>query len=91
METKRFIKEKLEFHKRQTVANEIINRATNHLLDAYRELEMALQYCDDQEFNHKLIAIKELLGNSSETSESVENTTITIIGQLQDLVNDNKD
>lgn len=88
METKRLIKEKLELHKRQTVTYGIVNKAANHLFDAYRELEMAIQYCDNPEIRQRLEAIKEMLGRPSDTSSSFEVTEPTIISHLQSLMND---
>jgi len=49
MDNKRLILEKLEIHKRQAVTYEIMNKCTNHLFDAYREMELALQFCDNPE------------------------------------------
>lgn len=88
METKRLIKEKLEFHKRQTVANEILNRAANHLYDAYRELETAIQFCDNPEIRDRLEDIKEMLGRTLDTSGTIENTEPTVISHLQKLMSD---
>ena len=88
METKRLIKEKLELHKRQTVTYAIMNKAANHLFDAYREMEMAIQYCDNPEIRERLESIKELLGRGTDTSGSMENTEPTIISHLQKLMGD---
>ncbi len=88
METKKLIKEKLELHKRQTVTYEIMNRAANKLFDAYREMEMAIQYCDNPEIRERLESIKELLGKGADTSGSMENTEPTIISHLQKLMGD---
>jgi hypothetical protein len=88
METKIFIQEKLELHKKQTVTNAIMNKASNHLFDAYRELEMAIQYCDNPEIRERLESIKEMLGCSQETSGSMESTEPTVISHLQKLMGD---
>lgn len=88
MERKKLIKEKLEFHKRQTVTYEIMNRASNHLFDAYREMEMAIQYCDNPEIRTRLESIKELLGVGFDTSGAIKNTEPTLISHLQDLMSD---
>ena len=88
METKKLILEKLELHKRQTVTYEIVNRAVNHLFDSYREMEMAIQYCDNPEIRERLESIKELIGRGSDTSGSLENTEPTIISHLQKLMSD---
>jgi len=88
METKKLIKEKLELHKRQTVTYEIMNKAANNLFNAYREMEMAIQYCDNPEIRERLESIKELLGRGADTSGSMENTEPTIISHLQKLMAD---
>lgn len=88
METKKLIKEKLELHKRHSVTNAMMNKCANHLYDAYREMEMAIQYCDNPELRERLEAIKEMLGRSKETSGAMENTEPTVISQLQSLMSD---
>ena len=92
METKNFIKEKLseEFnpHKRMSMVKAVMSKCTNHLFDAYRELDTAIQYCDDPIIRAKLESTKKLLGNDIETSWSFENTTPSVIAILQDLSND---
>lgn len=88
MKTNKLIKEKLEFYKRQTVANEILNRAANKLYDAYREIETAIQFCDNPEIRDRLEDIRDMLGKLPDTSSSWENTEPTIISHLQKLMND---
>lgn len=88
METKRFIKEKLEFHKRQTITYQIMNRAANSLFDAYRELEMAIQYCDNPEIRERLESIKDMIGKGTETSSEINTTDPTIISLMQKLMGD---
>jgi hypothetical protein len=88
METKKLIQEKLEFHKRQSVTNEILNRSANHLFDAYREMEMAIQFCDNPEIRERIEAIKHMLGRTIDTSGSIENSEPTVISKLQELMGD---
>lgn len=88
METKRLIQEKLDLHKRQTVTYEIMNKAANNLFDAYRDMEMAIQYCDNPEIRERLESIKEMLGRGTDTAGSMENTEPTIISHLQTLMGD---
>lgn len=88
MEMKRFIKEKLELHKRQTITYSIMNKAANHLFDAYRELEMAIQFCDNPELRERLEMIKEMLGRGGETTGAINSTEPTIIYHLQKLMSD---
>jgi len=92
METKKLIKEKLheEFnpHKRLSITKAIMQRCVKHLFDAYRELDTAIQYCDDPIIRAKLESTKKLLGNDIETSWSFENSAPSVIAILQDLSND---
>jgi hypothetical protein len=88
METKKFIKEKLEFHKRQTITYQIMNKAANDLFDAYRELEMATQYCDNPEIRERLESIKDMIGRGTETSSEINTTDPTIIALIQKLMSD---
>ena len=88
METKQLIQEKLELHKRQTVTNEIINKCANHLFDAFREIEMAIQYCDNPEIRGRLEQIKGMIGHSTQTAEDVETVKPTAISELQSLMKD---
>ena len=88
METKKFIKEKLEFHKRQTITYQIMNKAANNLFDAYRELEMAIQFCDNPEIRERLESIKDMIGRGNETSSEINTTDPTIISLMQNLMGD---
>lgn len=88
METKRLIQEKLEFHKRQTVTNELLNKSANCLYDAYRNMETAIQFCDNPEIRERIESVKEMLGKSMETSGSMENSEPTVISLLQELMGD---
>ena len=82
METKKFIKEKLheEFNpnKRASMVKAIMNKCANHLYDAYRELDLAIQYCDNPELRLKLEAIRRSLGADNEMSRFLEKETATI-------------
>ena len=89
METKKFIKEKLseEFnpHKRLSMVRAIMDRCTNHLFDAYRELDMAIQYCDDPVIRAKLEAVRVLLGKDDNLAGYMEKETPSVISDLQTL------
>lgn len=89
METKKFIQEKLneEFnpHKRMAMVKAIMNKCANHLFDAYRELDTAIQYCDDPVVRERLESIRRLLGNDKELSWFSTHETPSVITDLQDL------
>jgi len=89
METKKLIKEKLneEFnpHKRMTMVKSVMQRCTNHLFDAYRELEMAIQYCDDPIVREKLEGVRRLLGNDIHTAGYMDSDIPSVITNLQAL------
>lgn len=91
METKNFIQEKLneEFnpHKRMSMVKAVMNKCVNHLFDAYRELDLAIQYCDDPHVREKLESIRRLLGNDNELSAFSKHDTPSVITDLQDLSN----
>ena len=94
METKNFIKEKLseEFnpHKRMSMVKAVMSKCTNHLFDAYRELDMAIQYCDDPIVREKLESVRRLLGKDDEIAGWSEHQTPNIIGNLQAISTDIK-
>ena len=90
METRKLIKEKLEFHKRQTLTNQILNKSAKHLFDAYREIELASQFCDNPEMSDRLENIKNMLGRTLDTSIAIESSEPTVISKLQELMNDFK-
>jgi len=91
METKKLIKEKLneEFnpHKRLSTTKAIMQKCVNHLFDAYRELDMAIQYCDDPKIRAKLEGIRNLLGNDINTAGYMESETPSVITNIQSLSN----
>jgi cell fate (sporulation/competence/biofilm development) regulator YlbF (YheA/YmcA/DUF963 family) len=90
METKQKILEGLDGYKRSEKVNGLVNRATNHLFDAYRELEMAISHCDDPNLRGKLEDIKERLGRDSQVAGYMENENSTIISELQDMISEIK-
>lgn len=94
METKRFIKEKLneEFNpnKRVAMVKAIMDKCANHLFDAYRELDMAIQYCDNPEIREKLELIRRQLGKDDEIAGYMNAETPSVISDLQKLANDVK-
>ena len=94
METKKFIQEKLnkEFnpHKRLSMVKAIMDKSVNHLFDAYRELDMAIQYCDDPIVRAKLEGVRRLLGVDGEIAGWSEQQTPSVIGELQKLASDIK-
>lgn len=89
METKKFIQEKLnkEFnpHKRMSMVKAVMNKCVNHLFDAYRELDIAIQYCDDPHVRAKLEAVRRLLGDDKELSNFSDHESPSVITNLQDL------
>lgn len=90
METKKLIKEKLEFHKRQSVAYEMLNKTANHIYDAYRTLEMACQYCDNPLLREKLEELTTMIGKTNETAGYVDDEMKTVISKLQEVMKDFK-
>ena len=94
METKKLIKEKLneEFnpHKRLSMVKAVMQKCANHLFDAYRELDMAIQYCDDPIVRAKLEAVRELLGNDIDNAGYMTSSTPSVITNLQALANEVK-
>ena len=94
METKKLIKEKLneEFnpHKRMSMVRAVMHKCANHLFDAYREIDLAIQYCDDPVVREKLESVRRLLGNDKELGGHVENETPSVITDLQKLASDIK-
>lgn len=89
METKKFIQEKLNVgfnpHKRMSMVKAVMNKCANHLFDAYRELDLAIQYCDDPYVREKLESIRRLLGNDKELGGFSKLDTPSIITDLQSL------
>ena len=94
METKKLIKERLseEFnpHKRLSMVKAVMQKCTNHLFDAYRELEMAIQYCDNPIIRVKLEAVRELLGNDIDLAGYMDSNTPSVIANLQALAKEVK-
>ena len=94
METKKLIKEKLneEFnpHKRLSMVKAVMQKCANHLFDAYRELDMAIQYCDDPIVRAKLEAVRELLGNDIDSAGYMDSDAPSVITNLQALANEVK-
>jgi len=94
METKKIIKNKLneEFnpYKRLSMVKAIMHRCSNHLFDAYRELDMAIQYCDDPSVRERLESIRRLLGKDDSIESYMESDTPSIITDLQNLASDIK-
>lgn len=94
METKKLIKEKLreEFnpYKRMSMVKAIMGRCSNHLFDAYRELDQAIQYCDDPLVRQKLETIRRLLGKDDDIAGYMDVETPSVITDLQALASDLK-
>jgi len=92
METKKLIKEKLneEFnpHKRLATTKAIMQKCGNHVFEAYRELDMAISYCDDPIVRAKLEAVKTLLGNDINTAGFIEDETPSVITNIQALASE---
>ena len=90
METKQKILEGLDGYKRTEKVNGLINKATNHLFDAYRALEMAISHCDDPNLRRKLEVITEKIGKGAEVAGFIDSEKPTIISDLQDMMNEIK-
>lgn len=94
METKKFIKEKLneEFnpHKRMSMVKAVMHKCANHLFDAYREIDMAIQYCDDPIVREKLEGIRRLIGKDDDVAGYMDAETPSVITDLQKLASDVK-
>ena len=94
MKTKKLIKEKLheEFnpYKRMSMVKAIMGKCSNHLFDAYRELDMAIQYCDDPIARDKLESIRRLLGKDDDIAGYMSSETPSVITDLQKLAADFK-
>jgi len=94
METKKFIKEKLneEFnpHKRMSMVKAVMNKCANHLFDAYREIDMAIQYCDDPLVREKLESIRRIIGKDDDIAGYMTNETPSVITDIQSLARDIK-
>ena len=90
MKTKEKIQEGLDGYKRMSHVYGIVNRSANHLYDAYRELEHAIQHCDNPELRKRLEGIKEKLGCDKEVAGYVDNTVPTVIALMQDALSDLK-
>ena len=92
METKKLIQEKLneEFNpnKRLSMVKAIMDRCANHLFDAYRELDMAIQYCDDPIVRQKLEAVRVLLGNDIDSAGYMDSEAPSVITNIQSLANE---
>jgi len=94
METKKLIKEKLneEFnpHKRLSMVKAVMQRCANHLFDAYREIDIAIQYCDNPIVRKKLEAVRTLLGNDINTAGYMDSETPSVITNIQAIAKDVK-
>ena len=90
MKTKQKIQEGLDGFKRSDTVNGIINRCSNHLFDAFREMEMAIEHCDNPKIREKLESIKAKLGRDSEVAGYMDSDHPTIISELQDLLGEFK-
>lgn len=90
MSNKKLIQEKLEFHKRQSMTYEMLNRCANHLYDAFRELEMACQYCDNPEVRTRLESVRDMIGKDTELAGYNNRHIVTVISELQSILGDMK-
>ena len=68
----------------------VMHKCANHLFDAYRELDMAIQYCDNPEVREKLEAIRRLLGKDDDIAGYMDVDTPSIITDLQSLAKEFK-
>ena len=94
METKKLIQKKLneEFnpHKRASMVKAIMHKCANHLFDAYRELDMAISYCDNPELREKLELIRRQLGKDDDIAGYMDAESPSVITDLQKLASDVK-
>lgn len=94
MDTKKLIKDKLDEgfnpYKRASMVKSIMDKCMNHLFDAYRELDMALQYCDNPDTREKLELVRRQLGKDNGIAGYLDSDNSSIITDLQSLSDDLK-
>ena len=73
-----------------TMVKSIMHKCANHLFDAYRELDMAIQYCDDPIVRQKLESVKRLLGKDDDIAGYMNDEAPSVITDLQKLGSDIK-
>lgn len=73
-------------YKRQTVLKGTMNKAINNLYKGYRQLDKAIEMCDDQEVRKKLEDIKLALGKDAEMGYDFTTDTPSIINKLSDII-----
>jgi len=89
MERKQNIQESLigalDRHKRMHTVKAVMHKCANHLLDAYRELDMAIQYCDDPQVRSELESLRTALGNDDGIASHFESDVPSVIATLQKI------
>ena len=80
------LREGLEEYNRKVITIGLLNKSLDRFKDGYRELETAIQFCDDQELRQKLEAIKEMCGNDIEISGDFKVTKPTVLSLLVDII-----
>lgn len=94
MEMKKLIRGKLvesmDPTSRMSIATGILNTAAKHIYQAYRELDNAYQYIEDQELRKEIEDIKRILGNDLENIHFVKTKEPTVISRLVDIIDDRK-
>jgi len=91
MKTKQKLQEGLDGFKRSEHVNGVVNRAANHLFDAFREIEHAISHCDNPNLRKELEEVKEMIGRDTEIAwDSGSDRTETVIGKLQKIISDIK-
>jgi hypothetical protein len=80
------LREGLEHYDRNTIAIGLLNKSLDRFKDGYRELESAIQFCDDQELREKLEKIKMMYGHDIEISGDFKVSEPTLLSLMVDVI-----
>jgi|TARA_R110000823_G_scaffold293169_1_gene411995 hypothetical protein len=80
------LREGLEHYDRNTIVIGLLNKSLDRFKDGYRELESAIQFCDDQELRAKLEEIKMMYGHDIEISGDFKVNKPTVLSLLVDII-----
>lgn len=80
------IREGLENYDRSEVSIGLLSKSLGFLRDGYRELETAIQFCDDKVLRDKLNEIKLKLGHDIEVSDDFVTKSPTVISMLSEII-----
>lgn len=83
---KNSLREGLEEYNRDTIAIGLLNKSLDRFKDGYRELETAIQFCDDQELRAKLEEIKMMCGHDIEISGDFKVEKPTVLSLLVQII-----